>query len=199
MNKQEFLKKLKKRLSDIPRSDIDGRLNFYSEIIDDYVEEGMTEEDAILKIGPLDEIVSQILSDYAPSTTVKEVKVQKRAVKGWEILLLTLGFPLWFPLLFAAFAVVFSLYASLWAIIISVWALFGSLIACTVGTLISGVIYIFSSNIFIGILMIGLALICLGFAVLLFFGCKLITKLSILPIKPFFRYVKNLFRKKEAK
>ncbi len=200
MNKQEFLDTLEKKLSVLPKSDIEERLNFYSEIIDDYIEEGLTEEEAISKIGSLDEIVTQILADYSPSKSLdkKEEKPQKRASRSWEIVLLILGLPLWLPLLIAAFAVIFSLYASLWAIIISVWATFGSVIGCSVGSLITGIVYIINANVFGGIAMIGVGLICAGVALLLFFGCKLITRLSILPLKPIFRYVKKLFTKKEA-
>ena len=198
MNKQEFLEKLEKKLSALPKSDLKERLNFYSEIIDDNIEEGLSEEDAVSKIGELDEITAQILSDYSPSSPERKKKPQKRTIKGFEIVLLILGLPLWLPLLIAAFAVVFSLYASLWAIVISVWAIFGSFIGCTVGALISGFVYIFNANIFGGILMIGVGLICAGLAILFFFGCKLITRISILPVKPLFKYVKNLFVKKEA-
>ena len=39
MNKQEFLAELRKRLSGLPQADIEERIVFYSEMIDDRTEE----------------------------------------------------------------------------------------------------------------------------------------------------------------
>lgn len=47
MNKQEFLVKLRKGLSGLPKEDIEERLTFYSEMIDDRMEEGLSEEEAV--------------------------------------------------------------------------------------------------------------------------------------------------------
>ncbi|MBR5538496.1 MAG: hypothetical protein IKU61_01205 [Clostridia bacterium] len=47
MNKQEFLEELRKGLSGLPKEDVRERLNFYGEIIDDRIEEGLTEEEAV--------------------------------------------------------------------------------------------------------------------------------------------------------
>ena len=50
MNKTEFLNELKDGLSGLPREDVEERLSFYGEMIDDRVEEGMTEEEAVAGI-----------------------------------------------------------------------------------------------------------------------------------------------------
>ena len=63
MTKQEFLNKLGKGLSCLPQEDIEERLTFYSEMIDDRMEEGFSEEDAVLEIGDIDEIISQTIAD----------------------------------------------------------------------------------------------------------------------------------------
>ena len=47
MNKQEFLAQLRKGLSGLPKEDIDERLTFYSEMIDDRMEDGIPEETAV--------------------------------------------------------------------------------------------------------------------------------------------------------
>lgn len=193
MNKQKFLDELEKKLSVLPKSDIEERLNFYGEIIDDYIEEGLSEEDAILKIGSLDEIVTQILSDYSPTSPENKKKPQKRAIKGWVTVLLILGFPLWLPLLIGAFAIIFSLYVSLWAAIISTWAIFGSVIACAVYLLIWGIAFAFSTNIFGGVAILGAGVVLAGISVFLFFGCKIATKIIITPIKLLFKSIKKRF------
>ena len=43
MLKQEYLKQLKKSISSLPKAEINERVNFYSEMIDDLVEEGLSE------------------------------------------------------------------------------------------------------------------------------------------------------------
>ena len=54
MNKKEFLKKLRKMLNNLPRREIEERISFYSEMIDDRIEEGNTEKDAAILIGSVD-------------------------------------------------------------------------------------------------------------------------------------------------
>ena len=47
MNKQEFLVQLRNALSGLPKDDIEERIEFYSEMIEDRIEEGLSEEEAI--------------------------------------------------------------------------------------------------------------------------------------------------------
>ena len=58
MTKDQLLEKLKKELSSIPSDELDGRLAFYSEMIDDRIEEGLDEEAAVAAIGDIDEIIA---------------------------------------------------------------------------------------------------------------------------------------------
>ncbi len=51
MSKQEFLAQLKDGLSGLPQSDIEERVAFYEEMIDDRIEEGLSEEQAVSEIG----------------------------------------------------------------------------------------------------------------------------------------------------
>ena len=44
MRKQEFIAVLRKKLSALPRRDAEERIAFYSEMIDDRIEEGLLEE-----------------------------------------------------------------------------------------------------------------------------------------------------------
>ena len=51
MTKAKFLKELSKLLKDLPKDEVKERLNFYSEMIDDRIEDGLSEEEAIKSIG----------------------------------------------------------------------------------------------------------------------------------------------------
>ncbi len=59
MNKQEFIKKLKDRLSDIPEEDLKEIIYDYNEFIDEGVMEGKTEEDIIRELGDPEELSEQ--------------------------------------------------------------------------------------------------------------------------------------------
>ena len=51
---------------------IEERLEFYSEMIDDRIEEGKSEFEAVREIGDVDEVVSQIASETPLYRLVKE-------------------------------------------------------------------------------------------------------------------------------
>lgn len=72
MNKQEFLECLRKGLTGLPQEDIEEYRAFYSEMIDDRIEEGMSEAEAVSEIGTTDDIIAQILADTARTKLAKE-------------------------------------------------------------------------------------------------------------------------------
>ena len=162
MNKQEFLNKLKINLRGLPKQEVDERLNFYSEMIDDRIEEGVSEEEAVLQIGSVDTVAAQIVNDIPLGTIVKEKLLGMKKLSARKIVLLIVGFPIWFPLLASAFAVALPLYVSLWAIVISLWAVFVSLLACGVAGLIAGFIFSLTNNALTGIALIAAAFVCAG-------------------------------------
>ena len=107
MNKHEFLAVLKRELYILPQNELKEQLNFYSEMIDDGVEEGLTEEQAVSKIGSISEILSQINSEKTQQfQEVKTERKEKKRVGAWTIILLVLGSPIWISLLAAMFAVI---------------------------------------------------------------------------------------------
>ena len=141
MTKIGFLLALRDKLAGLPRTELEERLSFYSEMIEDRIEDGLTEEEAVADIGSVDEIAAQIVSDVPLSSLVKEKIKPKRELRTWEIVLLAVGSPIWFSLLIAAFSVVFSLYAALWAVVVSLWAAFGGMAAGAVGALVGGALF----------------------------------------------------------
>lgn len=197
MNKQEFLLKLKKGLSGLPKADIEERLNFYAEMIDDRMEEGFSEEDSISQIGSVEKIVSQILSDIPFSKLVKEKVKPKKAVSILEIILLVLGSPIWLSVMIALLAVIFAFYIIILSIIVSVWAIEVSLFACMLGALISSAVFAFTSNFFTSVAMLGAGLVCAALSIYLFFLCKSVTKGIFILTKKIIISIKSLFIGKE--
>ncbi len=198
MSKQEFLARLRKGLSGLPQDDIEERLTFYSEMIDDRMEEGLSEEDAVSAIGNVDEIVAQVIADIPLAKIAKERIKPKRRLKAWEAVLLALGSPIWLSLGVAAFAVILSLYVSLWAVIISLWAVFASLAACSVAGVAAGIGFAVGGNALSGIAMVGAGIACAGLAVFAFFACKAVTKGAVVLTKKTAIWIKNCFIKKEV-
>ena len=198
MNKQEFLKELRKGLSGLPQNDIEDRLSFYGEMIEDQIEEGLREEEAVSKIGSIEEIVKAVIAETPFVKIAKERIKPNRKLGAWEIVLLVLGSPIWISLGVAAVAVVFSLYVALWAVIISFWAVFAALVGCSFGGIISGIIFALGGTLFAGIAMIGSGIVCLGLSVFAFIGCKALSKGILNLTKKATVRIKSRFIKKEG-
>ena len=197
MRKQEFLEALRKRLSRLPGQDVEERLDFYSEMIDDRMEEGRDEAEAVAEIGSVDEVAKQILSEIPLSRIAKErFKPQKR-LQTWEIVLLAVGSPIWISLAASALVVILSLCAALWSVVISLWAVFASLAGCALGGLIAGIVFAAGGNGTVGLAMMGAALVCAGLSVLAFFGCKEATRGTALLAKQIALGIKKCFVGKE--
>lgn len=204
MTKLQFLLELNNRLSSMPRSEVEERLNFYAEMIEDRMEEGLSEEEAVAAVGSVDKIASQILQEFGGAQAnhsghfdpKQKPNNNKHRLNGGILALLVLGFPLWFSLLIAAFSIVLSFYVILWSVIISLWAIFASVVGCAVGGIISGAVIAVLGNILPGIALIGAGIFCAGFSILLFFGCKVATKGVILLSKTVAATVKNRFNRK---
>ncbi|MBO7310143.1 MAG: DUF1700 domain-containing protein [Clostridia bacterium] len=198
MNKQDFFDALREKLAYMPKQDIEERISFYSEMIDDYIEEGCTEQEAVSKIGSVNEIADQIAADIPLSRIANSRIKATKKFKAWEIVLLALGSPIWLSLALALLSVIISIYAVLWAVVISVWAVFGSLVACGVcGTVVGGVFAIKVSAL-TGLAIIGAGIACAGLSIFLFFGCTAFTNCILLLTKKIVLGIKKLFIKKEV-
>lgn len=176
MNKKMFAETLRSRLSGLPREDAERSVEFYCEMIDDRMEEGMTEEEAVAEIGPIDDVISQIMSEMPLTDLVKAKVKPKRALRAWEIVLLVLGSPVWLSILIAVLAVVVSLYITVWSVIISLWSVWISILCCGVGGLISACVLMMQGNLWLGALMLGAGLVCAGVSIFMYMGCKAVTK-----------------------
>ena len=198
MRKQEFLTLLRKELSGLPQEDISERLTFYKEMIDDRIEEGLSEEEAVAAVGSVDEIVAQAVADTPLSKIAKDRIKSTRQLHGWEIILLILGAPIWLSLGIAAFAVILSLYISLWAVIISLWSVFASVAVSSIAVIAAGSIQWAFGDQLTGVAMIGAGIACAGLSIFVFFGCKAVTKGLLLLTRKTALGIKNRFIKKEA-
>lgn len=65
MKKAEFLVSLRQKLISLPEDEAGKSAAFYSEMIDDRMEEGMTEEEAVAALGDPSDIAGAILQESA--------------------------------------------------------------------------------------------------------------------------------------
>ena len=198
MSKQEFLAQLRKGLSGLPQNDIEEHLTFYSEMIDDRIEEGLSEMEAVSAIGTADAIITQVLADTPLTKLVKEKAKPKRTLRAWEIVLLVLGSPIWLSLLIAAFIIILAAYIVVWSVVITLWSIEASFVACSLGGIISAVIFAFQGNELTGLAMLGAGIICAGLSIFMFYGCKAATKGALLLTKKMALGIKSLFVGKAA-
>ena len=197
MTKQVFLTELKTRLSGLPEKDLEERLNFYSEMVDDRIEEGIPEEEAVAQIGSIDDVVSQILADYPLAEIVKEKVKPKRRLRVWEIVLLILGSPIWLSLLISVFAVMLAIYIVIWSVIISLWSVNASFLLCALYEIVMTAVFALQGNILLGFAALGIGLFGFGCTVLIFFGCKAVTKGILVLTRKMFLGIKTMLIGKE--
>ena len=198
MTKADFLQLLERALSQLSEEERRANLEYYSELLDDMLEEGMTEAEATAKLGSPAAIAESILQEMPLS---KLVSTRMKPKSGWTplaIILAVVGSPVWVPLLLAGVAVVAALFVSIWALaavaVVVVLALALAVIAAPVVAVRAAVLMLP-----LGLLLLGGGLVLLGLCVL---GglmavelCKLLAQLTVLLAHK----IKGLFIRKEEK
>lgn len=143
-------------------------LAYYAEMIDDRMEEGMSEQEAVQDLGDAGMLAKQILSAQ-PS---KEKKLSN-PMKVLIIVLIVLGSPLWACLLLALFALIctgilliLTGYIMIWLIpVLSAAIMVASLILCIISLI--GSPFLMVSSFMTGLLQLGVGLIAAGLSILL--------------------------------
>lgn len=166
MTKREFLDELAAKLKHLPEEEREARVAFCGEMIDDRMEEGLSEAEA----------VEVICRDEGLAAPEDEAMPSPKKTKAWEKVLIIGGFPLWLSLLLAAVSVVLSLYVVLWAVVVSLWAAFGALVGCAFGGIAGGVGFAIGGFGTAGLAAVGAGLVLAGLSILLFYGCRAVTR-----------------------
>ncbi len=194
MTKEVFLNSLREKLVGLPKEDVEERISFYEEMINDRMDEGKTEEEAIDDIGGIDKVIYDIAQETPLTKLVKEKIKPKRALRAWEIVLLVLGFPLWFPLCLVGLILVLVAYILFWVLVIVAYAVELALSVGSIGSLVIFFAYLFSGT--FNLVPLGASILAAGGAVLFFFACWYITKGTINLHKKIFIKIKTAFIKK---
>lgn len=174
MTKKEYLDNLLVNLTENNVPNIDAMVEFYSELIDDRIEDGMTEEEAVAAMDDVDTVVGEAVVEKPITTLVKD-KIKKNhdeaKKKGhgalWTTLVI-LGFPVWFPVLFTFFTLIFTLFIVLWAVVVTLYAVNFSLAVTSIAVFIGGFAFLFGQITFTGGLCMWAAALIIGGLFLIF-------------------------------
>ena len=134
MNKTQFCALLGNKLKPyLSPKEIYKTLNFFEEMIDDRIDEGLSEEEAVSQLGDINIIVDQILDEH---------NIGKKQTKlVWRFIPRELGFIIT-VLLFPAWITIFSLVASLFIVILSI---IFSIVLSIIAIFIGGILLILKS------------------------------------------------------
>lgn len=175
MTKSEFLAALENGLAALPREDREKTLDYYSEMIDDRIEEGMSEQEAVEAVGSAEELAAGIVAEaMPPEPEAAQEPAQtaepepRRGMGAWTVALLILGSPLWLPLLLAGAVVVAAVYVVMWAVVIVLYAATLSFAAGALSGVLGGVAELVSGQAVQALTLLGAGLACAGFAILAF-------------------------------
>lgn len=192
MDKHNFLMALSEKLQSISQTDRQRSVDYYAEMIDDRMEEGLSEEEAVAAVGNLDVIAQNIIAEFPVVQSVKK----SRRLRWWEILLLILGSPVWVSLLVAAVVVIFSLWISLWSVVISLYATAFALGASVLGCIL-GSFFMIPHGIGQVLIAWGAAFICASLTILLFLLSNLAAKGMIALTRLTWKGIRSIFGRKE--
>ena len=176
MTKETFLNELRNRLSGLPKEDLEDRITFYREMIEERVADGASEEEAVAAMEPVERIAEKFMAEIPLTKLVRERVKPGRTLKTWEIILIILGFPVWFPLVIAAAAVSFSLYLVLWALALCVCAVDFSMAAGAFAGLLGLLANLGQMSLPGAGFIAGCIMILAGLSIIMFFVCTWVTK-----------------------
>lgn len=193
MDKTEFLRIVQEELAGLPEEDRKSSLEYFSEMIADRMEDGMSEQEAVASLGEPREAARQILLDTPLPALVKARMKPGHRLCAWEIVLLVLGAPLWLPLILTAGILLLVVLLVLWLIPFLCVVLMLSAAFSALACILSCVVVLFHGRLANGLLMLGFALILVGLSVFAWFILRGVFRGTLYVSKKLLRAVKSLF------
>lgn len=198
---------LKTCLDGMDESERRASVEYYAEMIDERMEDGMDEESAVgalgspflaaeqLRAARTDAPKSQANADSETfgqsacaqsadagntktGSAEKDGKQAEKSPVAMRTLLLILGFPLWFPLLLTAVLLLFSVYIVIWSVLISLWCVFASFALSGAVCVAAVVIGFLTNGAAAGLFYIGAALTLAALSIFAFLGARGLTRVA---------------------
>ena len=171
MKKKDFLRSLRLRLYGMPKEDVERSVSYYSEMIDDRIEDGYSESAAVRAVGSVEDAVAQIRLGMPEQTVAYTPKKEKQVsgMKTWQIVLLCATAIVWVPVLIAlVFGVALPIVIVAFVLVIVAFAVFVAVFATGVGLSISSVVYFLEGNAIGAVTVIGGGMVMIGLGLILF-------------------------------
>lgn len=197
MNKQQFLSALRRGLSQLPPEEIEKQAAYYSELIDDMIEDGMMEYEAVARLGSVEDIYQDILQNMPLPLLVRTGTKPRGGWTALSIVLIILGFPIWFSLAVAVLAVILSVYIVIWAVVIVAFAVVLSIAVCTLAAIVVFIRLLFGSAA-LAVLALGCAFVLAGLGIVAWIFAFAFAKLVVRATSAIGRGVKRIFIRKES-
>ncbi len=195
MKKEYFKNEVRRLLAGYSDEDIEKALEFYEEAIDDRMEDGMGEDEAVAAVGTPEEVARQIQMDQPLSKLVKQKVKEKEGMSTGKLVAIILTSPFWLPLAIVALTFVFVFVVVIMSLLFAALIVVGSLIAAAAGAILAGLVSVAFGGGFGSVISIGAAMVLLGIGILLIIPAKAISKGSVKLIGRFMRWIKHFFVK----
>lgn len=158
MNRTEFINELNEKLVTLSSNDREEAISYYSEIIDDAVEEGKSEKKAIKELGDINDIIKRIIESQETNKSSHNDIFTKRLL-----------FILASPFIFSGIALLISMFLVAYSVILSLYCIVFSTGLITIAYLINFFLVVFTFPAF-GIFSIGLSVLSFGMTILIVLG-----------------------------
>ena len=167
MTEKQFLKALRKALRGLPAAERKDALSYYSELIHDSMESGMTEQDAVASLGSVEEIAAGLLGEASGGGKRSASAGGRGAVTAAVII----GSPIWLSLLIAALACAIAVICVLLSLVAAFFAMLLGLIS---GFIIGVISFFFMvwSNPIAAFFQLGASIFALGLAFLMLLAVR---------------------------
>lgn len=197
MTKTDFLNSIQSRLEGMPEDEIQKSLDYFSEMIDDRVEDGMSEEEAVAEIGSVDDTIKEILDNIPLSKMIKAKAQTKRTLKTWQIVLLGVTSPIWVPLALTFLILIAVFYLVAWVLVVTFYAVDLSLFVSGIASFIVGIATLFRFTIWGPLMTIGGGLLLIGGSIMLFIPITKLAKKTAKLAKVIVLWIKSWFIRRE--
>lgn len=153
MSEKEYLKKLKRSLSPLKKKDRDALLDFYKEMIEDKMENGKTEYEAVSELEPVETVAARTLDEYGIDKNNLKVKL-KTWFNPLTVVLIIISSPIWIGFAAGAVGIAVGLLGGALAVAVSIVVACVSLTLCGPIVFVAGIVRLFTD--------VGSGLIALG-------------------------------------
>lgn len=203
MNKQQFIEALTSRLAYLPLAETEKFIDFYIEAIDDRIEDGMSEEEAVAAIGDVESVAQAIEAEIPLSTIVKQrVKSSRERSRSesaggghsvWWIVLAVIGSPIWLTIACVLGALVITVFAVALALVAAAFAVLVAFAVTAAAMLVYSVTRLFAAGLSAALMCLGLALLLAGAGAALLWPCVMLARLMVKLPPRIWRWMKGLF------